>query len=278
VSAQHLWQMQRLYQRGTQYLAATVSVLSPDPQAHLLFVNYPDRIEIQPSPYPLGVWGLTLAPVVENLSDYAIAANGQSASDSSLSAFTIGASDREAWLYRVNLRGENTAPNVLFEAAFQAEAVYLTDYLSGGSLRLREVGAVRPATSSANSLARLGDAVQLVDAQVSMGEALTVRSTWRCLQPLAGGDTLFVHFWKDGQFWGDADGDSLGGLIPLWAWQAGTEIVDLRALGLARFELGHYEVRVGIYNREAGARYPAFAPGGSRFPDDEVLIGSFEVP
>lgn len=278
VSAQHLWQMQPLYQSGTQFLATTVSVLSGDPQSHLLFVNYPDRIEMRPSPYPLGVWGLTLAPVVQNLSDYALAASGQGASDRSLAAFTIGASDREAWPYRVNMRGENTSPEALFAAALESDAVYLTDYAPDGSLRLRQVGAVRPATSGANGLARLGDAVQLVGTQISMGEALTVHSTWRCFQPLAGGDTLFVHFWKDGRFWGDADGDSLGGLIPLWAWQTGTEVMDIRLVDAARFEPGYYEVRVGIYNREGGARYPAFGPDGRRFPEDEVLIGSFNAP
>jgi hypothetical protein len=276
-SAQHLWPMQQVYQRGAQHLAAAVTELSATPGGRLLFVNYPDRIEMRPPPYPLGVWSLTLAPVVQNLSDYTRAASGQSASDRSLSAFTIGASDREAWPYRVNMRGENTSPEDLFAAALESDAVYLTDYAPDGSLRLREVGTVRQPTPGESVLAQIGPA-HLVEARVSTGDRLTIRSAWRRQGALKGGDTLFVHFWKEGRFWGDADGDSLGGLIPLWVWQTGTEVVDLRSVDPAQFEPGYYEVRVGIYNRQAGARYPAFGPGGNRFAEDEVLIGSFDLP
>ena len=44
---------------------------------------------------------------------------------------------------------------------------------------------------------------------------------WRVLHALTMDDTIFVHYWKDGQFVAGQDGDSLGGLIPPVAWQPG---------------------------------------------------------
>jgi hypothetical protein len=280
LSLQHWSRMHTLYRIGTQHLARTVKTLAATPEARVLLVNFPDRIEIRPPLYPLGFWGLTLAPVVQNVSDFALAAEGRSAEDRSLSAFLTGAAERDEWPYRVDMRGVNSDPAALFEAARWADRVYLTDYLPDGTLRLREVGDVRPGAASRPVLATLGDAVRLAEAEIGEVEAhsLTLRLVWECLQPLQLGDTIFVHIWKDGVYEGGADGDSLGELIPLYAWEAGTEVVDLRRIDLTSFEPGQHEVRVGIYNRDGGARYPALSAAGVRFADDEIVIGMVSLP
>ncbi|MGH2523710.1 MAG: hypothetical protein ACRDH2_14495, partial [Anaerolineales bacterium] len=46
VSLHGWWQFQRLFQVGTQHLAHAAGELSASPNRHLLFVNFPDRIEI----------------------------------------------------------------------------------------------------------------------------------------------------------------------------------------------------------------------------------------
>jgi hypothetical protein len=129
-------------------------------------------------------------------------------------------------------------------------------------------------------IATLGDVARLAEAQVevSASHMLTLRLTWACLGLLREHDTVFVHFWKDGAFVGDADGDSLGGLIPLLAWKPGTEIVDVRQVDVSRFRPGRYEVRVGIYNRVDGTRYPAQGSNGQRFPDDEAVVHVLVLP
>jgi hypothetical protein len=272
-------QFQRLYETGTQQLARAVDVLSAAPDKRLLFVNFPDRLELKPRAYPLGFWGLTLAPVVQNLSDYARAETGRSGADRSASSFLVGADERGAWLYRVDMRGEDKGPEALFQSALESDAVYLTRYQPDGALDLQEVGSVQMARST-NVLAALGDSAQLVEASadISASHILTLKLTWRCLGPLKEHDTLFAHFWKDGVFQGDADGDSLGGLIPLTAWKPGTEILDVRQLDISTWGPGRYEVRVGIYNRVDGMRYPARSPDGSRFPDDEAPVYAFTYP
>jgi len=271
-------QFQKLYQVGTQHLARAIAILAESPDSHTLFVNFPDRIELRPRPYPLGFWGLTLAPVAQDLADYALATVGRSGEDRTLSAFLVGADERQDWPYRVDMRGQDTSPEGLYQAALESDAVYLTHYRKDGTLDLAWVGSVRPAQSS-QVMATLGDAARLVEAQakVSASRGLTLQLTWASLKPLREHDTIFIHFWKDGQFVGEADGDSLGGLIPLLAWRPGTEIVDVRQVDVSGWQPGQYQVRVGIYNRVEETRYPAWRPGGQRFPDDEAAVLTFDL-
>ncbi len=279
VSFEQWWQFQRLYQVGTGHLARAVQLLSAAPNSRLLFVNFPDRIELFPRPYPMGYWGIVLAPVVQNLSDYAHAEVGPSGTDRSAASFQVGADERGAWPYRVDMRGEDKGPDVLFQAALESDAVYLTRYRPDGTLDLQAVGSVRAARST-HTLALVGESVQLVEAGVTRTEShlLTLRLTWRCLGPLKEHDTILVHFSKDGTFLGDADGDSLGGLIPLAAWKPDTEILDVRQIDISTWGSGNFEIRAGIYNRVDGKRYPARSTEGSRFPEDEVPIYALTVP
>jgi hypothetical protein len=279
VSLKQWWTFQRLFQTGTQHLANAVQVLSASPDQRLLFVNFPDRVELRSREYPLGFWGLVLAPIIQNLSDYTRAEKGQSGEDQSLAAFQVGAGDRQTWPYRVDMRGVDSNPAKLFEAAERANAVYLTDYLLDGSLRLHEVGTIRKAVSPLlKPLAHLGDVADLVEAQVlSQKEELYLRLIWRCQRPLQPEDTVFVHLWREGAFVSGEDGDSLGGLVPLSAWQPGKEIVDLRRIALDNFEPGTYEVHIGIYNRASGLRYVTMMASDNSVSENGAVIGEFSV-
>ncbi len=275
VALVQLAQAQRIYDDGTRHLAHAVNALSSSAAARrrLLFVNFPDRLEFRSRPYPLGFWGIYLAPVVQDLADYALAATGRSAESQSLAAFLVGVDGRTQSPYEISLRGIDTAPAAFFEAAQPFDAVYLSDYLPDGSLRLSEVGRLQASTATVRPLARLGEAVQLISAEVlPAGE---VRLTWRCLKPPEPDVTIFVHLWRAGEFVDSADGDSLGGLVPPSTWQAGTDILDIRSVADKVPGPGTYDVRVGLYNRVTGARYPAFAADGTALRDDEVPIGSF---
>jgi len=273
-SAWQLWQFQRMFQAGTQHLAQAVRVLSASPGKRLLFVNFPDQYEVRPALYPLGFWGPILAPVVQDLSDYARVLKGPSAEDRSLASFLTG--DRSAFPYRMFMRGVDSSPDQLVEAARWAEAVYLTDYLPEGAFRLVEAGAVREASSDAPPLARIGETAELVSA-TSDPDLGTLRLVWRCQQPLQPDDTIFVHLWRAGEFVGGTDGDSLGGLIPPAAWPVGAEIVDVRPVSAANLPVGEYEIRVGLYNRTSGERYLTTLPDGS-VSDTGLPVGEWHAP
>jgi hypothetical protein len=277
VSLRQWWEFQRLFATSTAHLARAVAVLAQAPGRRALFVNFPDRLELRQPPYPLGFWGLVLAPVVEDLQDYAVAARGQSAADRSVSSFVTGAGDRDAWAYRVDMRGSDAGPIALFEAARWADAVYLTEYEPQGQLKLLEVGHVQAAAGTP-ALARVGESVELVEAALVRSSGLELRLTWRCLRPLRVDDTILIHFWQGETFVGGADGDSLGGLIPPAAWQPGTETVERRYVDLEELAPGTYQVRVGLYNRGDGLRYLPESSDPGRVRADEVIVGEFSVP
>lgn len=263
---------QTLYRTGTQFLNRTIEVLTAHSDQELVFVNYPDRIELRPAPYPLGNWGLILAPVVQDLADYARAKTGESARTQSRSAFQVGADQRGAWPYDVALRGEDTPANQLAEVAAQADRVYVVDYAAVGQLQLRDVGALRANGRSTSNSITFGEVARLAEATITVDQAVTLQLTWQCLKPLKDGDTVFVHLWQDGAFVAAFDGDSLGGLLPPAAWPIGSEVIDVRQLPLTGLHSGPFEIRAGIYNRNDNVRYAAFNAQGQRLPDDAVVL------
>ncbi len=260
--------LRAVYDTGSAQLAAAVRVLVDTPdQGEQLFVNFPDRYELRAPYYPLGFWGIVLAPVVQDLRDFAVADSGHSGLDRSLSAFVTGAAEREAWRYRVDMRGVNAGPEGLAEAALPAERVWLTDYLPGGGLRLRDVGDVAPATPG-DSLATFGDLLTLRAASVSADGALELR--WAALRQPGLDDAVFIHIWNDAGFVTDIGGDALGGLLPTWAWRPADLIIDRRRLDLSTLPAGALTIRVGVYNRATGQRY---ALTGAVGIDDALIVG-----
>jgi hypothetical protein len=175
------------------------------------------------------------------------------------------------------MRGVDSAPAQLAEWAEWADEVYLSDYLPDGTFRLRAVGAIRAPRAAQPRLASFeGADAELINTEIAP-DLSTVRLTWRCLKPLQPDDTIFVHVWQGEDYLGGADGDSLGGLIPPAAWPAGVEVVDVRPWPMAGLPPGTYQLRVGLYNRLNGDRYPTLLPNGS-VSDVGVLIGEVRVP
>lgn len=279
VAVGQLARFQQLYQLGTAHLAEATKVLSAAPGERRLFVNFPDRLALRPAPYALGYWGLILAPAGQDLSGFANAVASQSAEDSSLAVFAIGASEREQWRYQVNLRGDGASPSQVWAGARWADAIYLSEYGPLGTLALTPVGAVQPLPLNPAPLATLeGDTALLAaDLEQSPGQPPRLRLLWHSAGPLALDTTVFVHFWREGSYEGDADGDSLGGLLSPAAWQPDAAVLDIRTLPSLPGP-AEYEVRVGLYHRWDGQRLPAFDPNGNRLPQDEILVATLSVP
>lgn len=248
-----------VYATGTSQLKSAIDVLAAAPDSTVLFVNFPDRFELRAPYYPLGFWGIVLAPVIQDLRDFAIADAGQAGRDVSASAFVTGALEREAWPYRVDMRGVNAGPDGLVEQALPLDAVYLSDYLPHGGLRLSNVGDVAPDTGG-TPLATFDDLIALRSATRGPNGALELR--WAALRQPSTDDALFIHVWQGDAFVTDIGGDALGGLIPLWAWRPGDLIIDRRTLPLESLPPGDLTIRVGVFNRATGERYPLIGAAG----------------
>lgn len=265
-----------LYAAGTRQMAALVDWSTGAPAAGALFVNYPDRYAPARPPYPIGYWGLTLAPVVEDLGAYPRLENGTALRTVSLSAPELDFDERAASPYVFDLRGVIAGPAKLYGAAAESGRILVTRYRPDGSMRLLEVGQVVRGTEPAGtSLARFGTALALEAATVERGLGeWRVMLAWRCLAPAQPEDTVFVHLGLAGQPpLAQADGDLLGGLVPAAACQAGDLIVDRRVLSLPAGTLPDgVQVRVGAYSRADGYRLRATDATGAPLPDEAWVV------
>jgi hypothetical protein len=82
---------------------------------------------------------------------------------------------------------------------------------------------------------------------------------------------IFVHVRDaDQNVVTQADGPALGGMVPVWLWQSGDRIYDVRHITLPE-GAGPYLVQVGLY--DAQGRYAAYQ-GATRFQDDAATVAT----
>jgi hypothetical protein len=273
---------QRLYRLGTRHLAEAIEVIASHPADRLVFVNFPDQIEIKRPLYPLGWWGLVLAPVVQDLADFSEATTGQAAQTHSLALPADGYIERQASPYETNLRGQEVISAPLWQEATQSDGVYLSVYGEKGDIRLIEIGSVAPETSQP-PLVTLGDRVNLVSSRTRYEDSqmgvLLLELEWRIQRPCGPEDTFFVHLLNTkGQLITECDGDAFAGLLPLEYWQTGWVVRDIRRIPLTGLKSGDYAVTLGAYNRNSGERWPAIWPDGARALNDEPQIETITIP
>jgi hypothetical protein len=272
-----------LYQDGSRLMEAILyASRTADDGARLLFVNVPDRFEYRAPAYPLGYWGMLLAPVSQDLADFVGLATGLHVETRSLSDLPLLAGPVAASPYRVNTRGSDAhASETLYESARWAGHVFLTQYAPDGRLSLIEAGDIVPAASAQTRLAQIGHIAALAraDAHVDSEGAIELTLEWQSLAAAGPNDTVFIHlFDADDQLVAQADGDSLQGLIPLSAWRPGDLIRDERLLMPdSPLPAGAYQIRTGFYDRATGQRYPAQDAQGNPAPDDSIVAATVRI-
>jgi len=275
---------QRTYAVGTAHLDELIQVAQTS-DTRILFVNFPDRYAPRRPPYPLGYWGVTLAPVSVDLGAFPAIVTGQHPQTVSRSLPWIDAEARDTGPYQIDLRGITTQPDQLYELAHQMDTVYLSRSFPDGTFTLQRVGTVISAPSappvdptSACRIAVFGQTLCLQAAQVYLRPGrLDLTLTWLSLSPAQPHDTIFVHLGPVGQPpIAQADGDAWLGMLPLTVWQPGDTIREQRIILLPEgIAPNHHELRIGAYNRVTGERLPATTPQGEPLPDNDTTIGYF---
>jgi len=272
---------QRLYAVGTRHLNELIQVARTGDN-RLLFVNFPDRYTPRRPPYPLGYWGMTLAPVVVDLADFPAVVTGQRLQTESRSLPWIDAEARDASPYYTDLRGVITPPDQLYHLARQMDAVYLSHYSPDGSLALQWAGAVAPGSSvmsagaASNCRAIYGGRLCLQAAEVDARPGrLDLVLTWVGLSAVQPDDTIFVHVGQVGQPpIAQADGDLWLGMLPPFMLPPGDTVREHRVIQLPRpLPPGRLAIRIGVYDRITGERLPAATPQGELFPENAAIIG-----
>jgi hypothetical protein len=281
-----LHQFQRLYERGTALQADMLELLAAERDHRLLFVNYPDRYTFRESPYPLGYWGVTLAPAVVDLSDFGGTTLGRAPATESLSVPHLGLDAREAGPYVVDMRGSPVDESEVYAAALEADGIYLTRYHTDGRMTLHYAGdvAVQAAADEA-PLLTIPERAALVDLQAAVAAGTPPRLTlrWRVLGPGEPADVLFAHLVPGAtpvKPLAQADGAPALSTLPLRTWQAGHVVEEVRTLSPVEGPLqpGTYTLALGIYNWQRETRYPAVGPQGEAVPEGWVPVTRLTIP
>jgi hypothetical protein len=279
-SAWGLLSLVKLYQHGSDLMVKVMAAAQAHERA--LFINVPDRFEYEPPLYPIGFWGMVLAPVSQELDDYLYLATGLEHESVSLSDLPLLSPMVAAGPYRVNTRGEDAhATTRLYESIRWADQTFWTEHRPDGSFDLIAVGDIRPASPDANQLGRFGDSLVLARVETDItGDTIHLLLYWRPLAPAEPADTIFVHLLNsESQLVAQADGEGLGGLLPPSAWRPGDEIEDRRQIILAEpLPAGLYRLSVGLYSRLDGRRYPAYDPDGTLLPDQALPVWEDILP
>jgi len=260
---------QALYAVGTAHLQEVVDVLS-EGNGRFLFINFPDRYAPKSPPYPLGYWGVTLAPVVVDLGDFPALETGSSPQTQSRAIPALDEAARAAGPFEVDMRGVMAYPEEIYALAGEGDEVYLTRYEEDGRFALLHAGSLQKQAASACALARFGETICLQDVQIrDDGDFWQIRLVWSAEavpEPFA---TAFLHVGQVGQPpLVQTDGDAWRGVLPPRYWQPGDLIVDERSLPRAADPANGLSLQIGVYDRLTGERYPAITADGRPLPDN----------
>jgi len=268
-----------LYAEGSSLMRQIVATGSAGER--LLYVNVPDRFQLKEPLYPLGFWGVVLAPVSQELSDFISLSTGATVESESVSAFPLLQDQMAQSPYQVNTRGGDAyASAELYEAVLWADQSYLVDYGPAGDLTLKTAGTIQPWVPAGEGLGHFAVGVQLMATEAArQGDDLQLTLRWTATEPLPPEATVFVHVLNEaGDLVLQADGPPLSGLLLLPMWRPGHTIVDRRLLAQAgTLPPGDYLVQVGVYNWVSGERAQARLPDGERTPNDAVKVHGFST-
>ncbi len=275
IGLQSVWLLRgfaQLYQPGAAHLQEATTVLHEQGDGRLLFLNFPDRYTGQQEPYPVGYWGLTLAPVVVGLDAFPPTLLGRSAASLSRSMPWVGQAEREAGPYVVDMRGVIIQPDELAALAEDVREIYVSRYLVDGRFQLQPAGHYKTGMLPCQAL--FADAICLHEASVTeQADGYEITLVWSTAAPLPPEWTIFTHLGPPGQPpVAQADGDTWRGSLPLSAWPANRLIVDRRSVPAPKDTAG-LVWRIGVYNWMTGERVTAVEPQTGRpLPDDSFVL------
>ncbi len=245
-------------------------------QGLALFVNAVDLFAYKDREFPLGWFGVPVAPWHNRLGQvsHLRAENADWVIDPAQSK-DVQAHSRLALEFHGRVLTPEQFPKSLASASqvYQIKAVGLDLHL----FKIAEIE--HGATLPASDIAEWAASIRLVAASIDTEAGVPVLNLgWVIDGPIDSGQTVFVHVRNaTGEIVAQADGDLVGGLAALSSWAPGDFIRERRALSLpSNLPAGTYTVAVGLYDRASLKRTVPIRVKSATAQDGALVVAHFE--
>ena len=267
----YVWSRVQLHVRALAPVAQLVQALRAAPGARHLLVNPVMWLALDRQIYPIVHDGVVVLPEYHSPADL-IALN--SGVPVQLDGVNFPLVATEPLHHYYDVWGDELFWKPMAQRLRQYDRVWLMLY-GDGPLQVVEAGQVMKAAPRTPPLALFGGgSLRLLSAQaVRSGSLLNLELVWQAQQPATA--EIFVHGLDcAGKMLGQADGAALARMFPLWLWQAGEAVRDVRQIQLADApDNGCTQIAVGLFDPASGARLPAVDAAGRALADDRYIIG-----
>jgi hypothetical protein len=267
---------QGLYDEAFALLAQENNAMFAPRQGQALFINTVELFTFKDQEFPLGWWGALVSPWHNRI-----------VTDRHLRALNAGWVIEPAQAQQVQDRarlklefhGQVLPPEQLQTAILSATQIYRVE-ASQGDLHLFQIGQIeQQATPPESFIASWPDEIRLLSATIESEAGVPLLNLdWFVGGPIDPEVTVFVHILNEaGQVVAQADGDLVGGYVPIGLWPPHDRVQERRPLRLSDLPPGQYRIVLGLYNRLTQQR---LNPAQANVPrqDGALNLSDFKYP
>jgi hypothetical protein len=240
-----------------------------------LFVNAVELFTFKDQEFPLGWFGALVSPWHNHIvADQHLRALNADWVIEPAQAQQVQAQAR----LNLEFHGQPLPPDQLQTAVLSATQVFRVE-AQRGAVHLFQIGQLeRNAAQPESFIASWPGTVRLISATIdSEAGAPVLNLDWFVGGPIDPNVTVFVHVLNEaGQVVAQADGDLVGGYVPIGVWQPNDRVQERRVLPRIEAD-GRYRIALGLYNRTTQQR---LSPALSIAPveDDALSVAEFQHP
>ncbi len=275
-SALFVFRRQGLYDDAFALLEQENQAMFTPRAGKALFINTIELFTFKDAEFPLGWFGALVSPWHNRI-----------VTDRNLRALNADWTIEPAQAQQVQdqaplkleFHGQVLPPDQLQTAILSATNVYRVA-VPDSDVHLFEIGQIEHnATPPQSVMASWPGNVQLISATTS-SEAKTpvLNLDWFIGGSIDPDVTVFVHVLNEaGQVVAQADGDLIGGYVPIGVWQKNDRVQERRVLSTSGLTSGKYTIAIGLYDRASQQRV---TPTQALVPvtADALNVGTFNQP
>ncbi len=270
-----VFRRQGLYDEAFALLTQENNAMFAPRQGQALFINTVELFTFKDQEFPLGWFGALVSPWHNRIvtDRHLRALNADWAIDPAQAQHV----QDQAWL-KLEFHGQALPPDQLQTAVLSATQVFRVE-APRGDLHLYQIGQIgHNAAPPESFVASWSEGVRLLSATIASEAGVPVLNLdWFVGGPIDSNVTVFVHVLNEaGQVVAQADGDLVGGYVPIGLWQPNDRVQERRVVPLVE-PYGHQRIVLGLYNRTTQQR---LNPASASVPlkDGALSVAEFEYP